>query len=103
MVTVGNHVLQEWEADMLVAIYAYMSAQQEITPTPLPPAVRDLRDALGISSTNTVAKKIVKLRDEGYLVFDEKMEKISRASTRLTYKGHHVAWTLFREKELLSD
>lgn len=100
-VTVGDHVLTDDQAEMLLAIYEFVHKQEQDTPTPLTPGIRDLAPMLGLKSTSMVRNRLVKLAEAGYLVRDPEWAGISRASTRMTYSGHHVAWTLFRENQLV--
>jgi len=101
MVTIGDHELTDEQAEMLVAIYEFL--QNQDTPTPLTPSVRELMPMLGIPSTSMMRSRIIKAAKAGFLVHDKKWQRISRASTRLTYKGHHIAFTLFRRNELCGE
>jgi hypothetical protein len=99
IIKVGDHEITQEEADMLVAIFCFMENQKG-TPTPLPPSIRDLVSALNIKSTSTVVARLKNLALREFVLNEAEWRMISRASTRLTYIGHHIAWTLFRTKEL---
>jgi len=54
------------ETDTLVAIHNYMEEQD--TPYPLAPSVRELADILGIKSSCTIHNRIKLMRKHGLLV-----------------------------------
>lgn len=103
MITVGAHELTDIEAETLLAIYEFIHKQEDVTPTPLPPSLRDLTPMLGVKSTATANHRVWKLARKGLVVHDIEWDGISRASTRLTHAGLHVAWHLFREQESYED
>ena len=102
MVRVGEHELTDEQAEMLVAIYEYLQLQED-TPTPLPPGIRDLMPMLGVKSTSTINYRLRKMAQDGYVLNEKSWHGVSRASTRLTYAGHHIAFTLYREGELIQE
>jgi len=80
------------QAETLLAIWEYLKAQD--TPSPLPPSVRDLVPMIGVSSTSVVVRRIKHLVRDGYLKDDPAMQGISRAQTRLTWRGENVVMRL---------
>jgi len=80
------------QAETLLAIWEYLKAQD--TPSPLPPSVRDLVPMIGVSSTSVVVRRIKQLVRDGYLKDDPAMQGISRAQTRLTWRGENVVMRL---------
>jgi len=100
MITVGERELTDIQAETLLAIYEFWHMQEDSTPMPLPPSVRDLQPMLGVKSTSGVDMRIKQLVKLGLAVYDEDWKHISRASTRLTHTGFNLAFCMFRELEL---
>ena len=99
-VVVGDRVVVDEHAEVLLAIYEYMHNQEGVTPTPIPPAMRDLLPRLGVSSTSVMKKTLDEMVVYGYLLeADDEWYHVSRARTRMTYLGHHIAFTLSNEDE----
>jgi len=84
--------LTDTQAETLLAIWEYLQAQD--TPTPLPPSVRDLVPMIGVGSTSVVSRRIDQLARSGYLKDDVAMRGISRAQTRLTWRGENIVMRL---------
>ena len=103
MISIGEHELTDIQAETLLAIYEFWHEQENVTPMPLPPSVRDLQPMLGVRSTSGIDMRIKQLVNLGLAVYDKEWERVSRASTRLTHTGFNVAWHLFRENELRSE